>query len=74
VFEQKVAEWRGRVEEENERVITNLLKIGDAEQKHVRGTFGTGENEWFTPPQYDGKIAEGPVARGRTPGTFPPVR
>lgn len=49
VFEEKLGQWRERVEEENERVSTNLLNMGDAAQKHVRGAFGTGENEWYTP-------------------------
>src|ERR1035437_2395258 len=51
-FEEKISEWRGLVEEENERVTTNLLKIGEESQKHVRGTFGTSENEWYTPSEY----------------------
>lgn len=45
VFEEKVAAWREIARGENERVTTNLLKIGDKQQKHVRGTFGTGEKE-----------------------------
>lgn len=48
-FEGMVSGWRGRVEEENERVTVNLLKEGD---KHIRGTFGAGENEWYTPAEY----------------------
>jgi len=48
-FEKELGEWRGRVALENERVTTNLLRAGE---KHVRGTFGTGENEWYTPPEY----------------------
>lgn len=48
-FEEALDEWRGRVEEESERVTTNLLRAGE---KHVRGTFGTGENEWYTPARY----------------------
>ena len=51
-FEEKISEWRGLIEEENERVTTNLLKIGDESQKHIRGTFGTSENEWYTPTEY----------------------
>ena len=38
-----------RVSEETERVTVNLLKEGES---HVRGTFGTGENEWYTPKRY----------------------
>ncbi|MCO5159655.1 MAG: phage N-6-adenine-methyltransferase [Mesorhizobium sp.] len=45
-FNSTISDWRARVEEENERVTVNLLAAGD---KHVRGTFGTGENEWYTP-------------------------
>lgn len=45
-FDSTLTDWRARVEEENERVTVNLLEAGE---KHVRGTFGTGENEWYTP-------------------------
>ena len=45
-FEGIVTDWRDRIEQENERVSVNLLAAAD---KHVRGTFGTGENEWYTP-------------------------
>jgi phage N-6-adenine-methyltransferase len=48
-FETEISDWRGRVEEENERVTVNLLAAGE---KHVRGTFGTGENEWYTPDEH----------------------
>lgn len=48
-FEGMVGEWRDRIEAENERVTTNLLNAGE---KHVRGTFGTGENEWYTPDEF----------------------
>jgi len=48
-FEERLGEWRERIAEENERVTIDLLKSG---AKHVRGTFGTGENEWYTPPEY----------------------
>lgn len=48
-FNATLTEWRGRVEQENERVTVNLLAAGE---KHVRGTFGTGENEWYTPDEY----------------------
>lgn len=48
-FNATLTEWRGRVEQENERVTVNLLAAGE---KHVRGTFGTGENEWYTPEEY----------------------
>jgi phage N-6-adenine-methyltransferase len=51
-FAEKITEWRRRIEEENERVTTNLLNMGEKGQKHVRGTFGTSENEWFTPAEY----------------------
>jgi ParB family chromosome partitioning protein len=52
VFEKKVSQWRENVAKDNERVTTNLLKAGDKKQKHTRRTFGTGENEWFTPAEY----------------------
>lgn len=45
-FEQILAERRERIEQENERTTVDLLAAAD---KHVRGTFGTGENEWYTP-------------------------
>lgn len=48
-FDGIVSGWRDRIEQENERVTTNLL---DAAEKHVRGTFGTGENEWYTPDEH----------------------
>lgn len=48
-FDGIVQDWRDRIEQENERVTVNLL---DAGEKHVRGTFGTGENEWYTPDEH----------------------
>lgn len=48
-FDDTLADWRTRVEQENERVTVNLLTAGE---KHVRGTLGTGENEWFTPAEH----------------------
>lgn len=48
-FDGMVGEWRERVEQENERVTINLLKAGE---RHVRGTFGSGDNEWYTPEEY----------------------
>ena len=48
-FDGIVTELRDRIEQENERVTVNLLDAGD---KHVRGTFGTGENEWYTPQEH----------------------
>jgi phage N-6-adenine-methyltransferase len=52
VFEEKLATWREIAEKENDRVTPNILKIGDKKQKHIRGTFGTGKNEWCTPIEY----------------------
>lgn len=40
-FDGIVTECRDRIEQENERVTVNLLDVDD---KHVHGTFGTGEN------------------------------
>jgi N6-adenosine-specific RNA methylase IME4 len=34
-FENMVGEWRGRVQEETERVTTNLIRAGEREQKKV---------------------------------------
>lgn len=48
-FELEIAGWRQRIEEENDRVSVTLEKAGE---KHIRGTFGTGENEWYTPAVY----------------------
>lgn len=48
-FETILADRRERIEQENARVTVNLL---DAADKHVRGTFGTGENEWYTPAEF----------------------
>lgn len=48
-FETHVRDWRERIDLENERVTVNLLASGD---KHVRGTLGTGDNEWYTPIGY----------------------
>jgi phage N-6-adenine-methyltransferase len=48
-FEATIEDWRGRVEQETERVTVNLLASGE---KHVRGTLGTGENEWYTPDEH----------------------
>lgn len=48
-FNDTIADWRERVEQESERVTVNLLAAG---AKHVRGTLGTGENEWYTPAEY----------------------
>lgn len=48
-FEGILSQRRDRIEQENKRVTVNLL---DAGEKHVRGTFGTGENEWYTPNEF----------------------
>jgi len=46
-FESILAERRDNIEAENKRVTVNLI-----EAAHIRGTLGTGENEWYTPDQY----------------------
>lgn len=48
-FEAKISNFRQRVEQEGERVTVDLLASGE---RHIRGTFGTGDNEWFTPARY----------------------
>lgn len=50
-FEERLADYRQKVTEEGERASADLLAAGD---KHVRGTFGTGENEWYTPAEFIG--------------------
>lgn len=47
-FDESLNIWRDKVEQENERVSINLLKTSP----FIRGTFGTGENEWYTPNFY----------------------
>lgn len=51
-FEGRVQQWRDEVREVSDRVTVNLLASGD---RHVRGTFGTGENEWYTPADFIAK-------------------
>ena len=48
-FNDIVDDWRGRIAEENERVTVNLLAAGE---RKVRGTQGTGDNEWYTPQEH----------------------
>lgn len=48
-FEGILAQRRDRLEQEDERVTVDLMSAGE---KHVRGTFGTGENEWYTPREF----------------------
>ena len=43
-FEGILSERRERIEQENQRVTVNML-----EAAKIRGTQGTGENEWCTP-------------------------
>lgn len=45
-FESILADRRERIETENKRVTVNLIEAS------VRGTLGTGENEWYTPEEY----------------------
>lgn len=60
VSRQRLAEWRelrDAGEEAVESAISGALEEGQTPtrasiQSHVRGTFGTGENEWYTPPLY----------------------
>jgi ParB family chromosome partitioning protein len=46
--------WAQAVAESNGNVPTavKVKEVIAATGGHVRGTFGTGENEWYTPPQY----------------------
>jgi phage N-6-adenine-methyltransferase len=48
-FDDTLADWRSRVEQENERVTVSLLAAGD---KHIHRTGFTGNNEWYTPAEY----------------------
>ena len=63
VSKQRVSEWRDIRDAEAaepgtiEGILQNALEEGRTPTKteivkHVRGTLGTGDNEWFTPPQY----------------------
>jgi hypothetical protein len=45
-FEQRIAEWRDNALSGIERIVLDLFAA------HVRGTLGTGENEWHTPVEY----------------------
>lgn len=45
-FEARIDSYRESVAEQGERAMADLIAAGE---KHVRGTFGTGENEWYTP-------------------------
>lgn len=45
-FESILADRRERIETENKRVTVNLIEAGH------RVTLNTGENEWYTPPEY----------------------
>jgi phage N-6-adenine-methyltransferase len=48
-FEARLAERRDAVEKANARVTVDLMAAGAS---HLRGTSGTGENEWYTPDEY----------------------
>lgn len=57
---QRVAEFR-EVRDAGEEVVETAIQSALAEgraptkadiQKHVRGTFGTGDNQWFTPAEH----------------------
>jgi phage N-6-adenine-methyltransferase len=48
-FQERIDDYRIRVAEEGERAMADLVAAGE---KHVRGTFGTGENEWYTPDEH----------------------
>lgn len=60
VSRQRVSEWReirDAGEDAVEEALTTALDEGRTPTKsdvlnHVRGTFGTGENEWYTPVQH----------------------
>lgn len=60
ISSQRLSEWRDVRDagpEVVEQAIQGALSEGRAPTKadirnHVRGTFGTGENEWYTPPEY----------------------
>lgn len=62
ISRQRVSDWRS-VRDAGEEVVETAIDSALAEgraptkadiQKHVRGTFGTGENEWYTPDEFLG--------------------
>lgn len=46
-FDGILSKWRDRVEDENERVSSDLLR---ASRQHTHVSLNSGENEWYTPP------------------------
>jgi phage N-6-adenine-methyltransferase len=60
ITRQRLSEWR-QVRDAGEEVVEAAIQTAIAEDRaptkndiltHVRGTFGTGQNEWYTPEQY----------------------
>jgi phage N-6-adenine-methyltransferase len=48
-FNSRIDDYRKSVVDEGERAVADLIAAGE---RHVRGTFGTGENEWYTPAEH----------------------
>jgi hypothetical protein len=51
-FEEIVDDWRGALQEANERVTTNILAAADKMQNKPHVSNNSGNNEWYTPPEF----------------------